>query len=178
MGKGKVRVRVTWYKVKEARFGDVRMDVLYPVKEYETLEAGEPLDIMLRVSEENAKSGVGDFFEVVVEDKEARRIMGEAPRRAWRGRTRTVKIFPRPARLVRVGVVHRDKLSSEGGAGVELFSIEDVKWYKPRARVFVYEGHLEAGSDVAAIILETELGPRIVIPSSRRRRSSQPRPQS
>ncbi|MEB3861017.1 MAG: hypothetical protein GSR84_02210, partial [Desulfurococcales archaeon] len=115
MAKGKVKVRVVWYKIQEEDYGGVSIEVLKPVKEYVTEEAGDPVDVILRVSEASSKASTGDYFEVIVEDRDVRRIMGEFPRRGQRQRRGVERILPRPARLLRVGLLRAGQAGGEGG---------------------------------------------------------------
>lgn len=170
MAKGKVRVKVVWYELSEIAYGGVSLEVLRPVKEYVTEEAGDPVDLILRVSEESSKASLGDYFEVIVEDREMRRIMGEAPRRGYKQKKGVERIFPRPSRLLRVGIL-KGKSRVEGA--MEL-GIEDAEWHSPRANLYIYEGKVKLGDDVVALIIDTENGRSIITRSrSRKKRSSQ-----
>ena len=173
MAKGKVKVRVVWYRVEEEDYGGVSIEVLRPVKEYSTEEAGDPVDVILRVSEASSKASTGDYFEVIVEDREVKRIMGESPRRGQRQRKGVDMIFPRPARLLRVGILKSGQAEGEGGSQ---FRLEDAEWHAPRGVVYVYEGRVRIGSNVDAVVVDTDAGREIIVRGrSRRRRPSQPR---
>ncbi|MCE4602307.1 MAG: hypothetical protein F7C08_04040 [Desulfurococcales archaeon] len=171
MAKGKVRVRVVWYKIQEEDYGGVLIEVLKPVKEYLTEEAGDPVDVILRVSEASSKASTGDYFEVIVEDRDVKRIMGESPRRGQRRRS-VERIFPRPAKLLRVGILRVSQAGDEGG---RQFRVEDAEWHAPRGEVYVYEGRVRIDEGVAAVIVDTDAGREIIVRGrSRRRKLSQP----
>ena len=175
MARTRVRIKVTWYRVAELKFNGVTLEVLQPVKTYETEEVGDPIDIMLKVSEENSKSSVGDYFEIIAEDREVKRFMGETVKRLSRQKRGIEKIFPRPSRLLKLGVVEKQDKEGVQSSGMISIRMEDVKWYTPRRVVYVYEGRVTFSSDTLALIVDTEHGRSILVKSrDRKRRASRP----
>jgi len=151
-------VRVVWYAYEKLQVGPVTLGVLRPVRVYESEEAGSPVDIMLSIVEAATRRAQGDYLEVRVEGEGVVEWMGESPRyRAQR------LLFPRPARLRRVGVLTREALEgAERGIGYVDVGLESVKWIPVGGEVYVYEGTLAAPDDVIAVYLDTDEGVRLV----------------
>ena len=150
-------MRITWYVYEKREYGGVVLGVLVPIRSYESEEVGDPLQVMLSIVEATSRKSQGDYFEVEVEGGGVRRIMGEAPKyRAQR------MLFPRPARLLRLGLLRRGTEPRLRGTGYVGFSKEDLEWITPGEEVYVYEGVIQAPDDVIAVYLETSEGGRLV----------------
>ncbi len=161
--RAKVRVRVRWYIAEKKYFGPVELMVLRPAKEYVSEEVGHPVEVMLSIAERASRAKEGDYFEVTVETPGLVETMGESPR--YRGQR---LLFPRPARLVRVGVLTIDKVGGE--AEYARVPLDDFEWYNVEEELYVFEGTLQAGDDVVLVYIETEEGPRMIIPQGREKR--------
>ncbi|MCE4619095.1 MAG: hypothetical protein F7C37_06620 [Desulfurococcales archaeon] len=161
----RVKVRITWYAYEKREYGGVVLGVLVPIRTYESEEVGDPLQVMLSIVEATSRKSQGDYFEVEVEGGGAKRIMGEAPKyRAQR------MLFPRPARLLRVGLLRKGMEPRLRGAGYAGFSKDDLEWITPSEEVYVYEGVIQAPEDVIAVYLETSEGGRLVFNPTHARR--------
>ncbi len=162
----KLSVTVVWYKLEEVTVGSVAIDLLKPVKKFESVEAGSPIDIMLKIAEQNMKSRAGDYFEIIVEGSdELRQIMGEAPSHTReRGEDPEVRpLYRRPARLLRVGI-----LTGQTGENPVGFDMSKARWYRIKGEYYVFEGRIKAPDDVALVILDTDQG-RSIVPLARSR---------
>lgn len=163
--RARVKVRITWYAYEKREYGGVVLGVLVPIRRYESEEVGDPLQVMLSVVEATSRKSQGDYFEVEVEGGGVRRIMGEAPKyRAQR------MLFPRPARLLRVGLLRRSLEPKTRGVGFVGFSKGDLEWITVGDEVYVYEGVIQAPDDVVGVYLETSEGGRLVFNPTHARR--------
>ncbi len=163
--KTRVKVRVVWFAYEKKSLGPVTMGLLRPVDVYETEEVGNPVEVMLSVTEAISRRGKGDYVEVRVEGAGVVEVMGESPRyRAQR------LLFPRPVRLRRLGVVRAGKARPAEGSGYAVIRLEDVEWINLDGEYYVYEGTLQASDDVLAVYLDTEEGPRILFNPAYERR--------
>ncbi|MCE4620320.1 MAG: hypothetical protein F7C33_04775 [Desulfurococcales archaeon] len=158
------KVKMRWYRVERKEFGPVVLDVLLPAKEYETVEVGDPIEIILEHLEKGSKNKEGDFFEVSVEAPGIIEIVGENPR--YKSQR---MLFMKPARLLRVGVLEKEDVEAGGEGEYIVVSKDKFKWYDAGSNYYVYEGTLQVAENVAAVLLETSEGPRLVIPSGRDR---------
>jgi len=149
---------VVWYAYEKLPFGPVTLGVLRPLRVYESEEAGSPVDIMLSIVEAATRRAQGDYLEVRVEGEGVVEVMGEAPKyRAQR------MLFPRPARLRRVGVLTREALEGAGrGIGYVDVGLDSVEWVPVEGEVYVYEGTISAPDHVIAVYLDTDEGTRLV----------------
>jgi len=160
-----VKVTVRWFEYEKKNYGKVELGVLRPVKVYESVEVGSPIEVLLSIIEKSTKSREGDYFEVKVEAPGIIEVMGESPR--YRGQR---ALFPRPAKLNRVGILTSDKIASltnKTGGDYVTFKLDDLTWYVEKDEVYVYEGTMNAEDDVVAVYLDTSEGPRIIIPFGR-----------
>ncbi|MEB3780392.1 MAG: hypothetical protein GSR85_09235 [Desulfurococcales archaeon] len=157
MPREKLRVTVKWYTADTITIGGVSIGVLKPSKVVESVEIGDPIDTMLRIAEDNARLKKGDYFEVVVEGSEIREIIGETPRYRW-----SRPLFPVPSRLRRIGIVRVSDVKESIEGGFFTFTRDDVEWHTVEEEIYVYEGKLEAPSDVLFVILDTDRGLRMV----------------
>lgn len=162
-----VKVTIQWFEYVKKTYGGVELGVLKPAKKYESVEIGSPIEVLLAIIEKSSKSREGDYFEVKVEAPGIMEVMGESPRyRAQR------PLFPRPARLKRVGILTRERItSSTSGTGGEYasFNLGDLEWFIEEDEVYVYEGVVNADDDVIIVYLDTSEGPRTIIPGGRDR---------
>lgn len=189
-----LKVRVRRYKAEELVVDGVVIGVLRLVSEKHSEASGDALDILLSVAESEARERGSDvdYFEVIVEGGEVRRVLGEGPRYTWGKR-----LAFRPERLLRVGIVRRSILKpiteplprrepgseekAESAEGAYVFKLEDVEWHSIEGDVYVYEGTLtykdESGNDIVFVVLETESGRRYLKPSRalKKSKSSQTR---
>lgn len=174
MAREKLKIAVRWYNAGTIKVDGVTIGVLKPLKTVESVEVGDPIDVMLKVAEDNARQKKGEYLEIIVEGSELREIMGESPRYKS-----TRLLFPIPSRLRRVGIVKFRLLKESREGGYFTFSAGDVEWHDINEEVYVYEGKLEAPSDVLFIVLDTDRGLRIVKTQrvSMQKLSSQPPPQ-
>ncbi len=172
----KVNIRV-FEPVKLEFRGGLKIGALRVVKEYSVEEKGDALDVLIRVVERLAIAGES-FFEARVEGSTLE-VMGEAPEQGSSGNK--VLLAGYPSRLKRIGVLRYEDLSPlEGGIDAYAVTLDKVKWYRPRGEYYVFEGELEAPSDVYLLVVETESDRRIirvprepVIPHSRFSRRKQ-----
>ncbi len=67
-------------------------------------------------------------------------------------------MFPKPSRLIRVGVAW---------AGRAVEKLDDMDWYEVPAQLefYIYEGSVEAEKPWEMLVLDTEDGQRIILPS-------------
>ncbi|MCE4601504.1 MAG: hypothetical protein F7C38_08140 [Desulfurococcales archaeon] len=161
---GNVKVTIKWFISDKKTYGPVEIGVLRPGREYESVEVGSPIEILLNVIEKSTKSREGDYFEVTVEAPGIIEVMGESPK--YRSQR---MLFPRPARLVRVGILRSERIGSLPSVSGDyiVFKRDDLEWYEEGEEVYVYEGSLQASEDVVLVYIETALGPRILIPPGR-----------
>ncbi|MEB3787236.1 MAG: hypothetical protein GSR78_00610 [Desulfurococcales archaeon] len=168
----KLSVAVVWYKIEEVTVGNVTIDLLKPVKKFESVEAGSPIDVMLKIAEQNMKSKAGDYFEIIVEGSdELRQIMGEAPSHTReRGEDPEVRpLYRRPARLIRVGV-----LTGQIGDNPMELDMSKARWHRIRGEYYVFEGRIRAPENVALVVLDTDQG-RSIVPLAKSRSGSRQR---
>ena len=158
------KVKMRWYSVERKEFGPVVLDVLFPVKDYETVEVGDPIEIILEHLEKGSKNKEGDFFEVNVEAPGIIEIVGENPR--YRSQR---MLFMKPARLLRVGVLETESVEAGSEGEYIVVSKDKFKWYDVNGDYYIYEGILQVADNIVAVLLETSEGPRLVIPSGRDR---------
>lgn len=169
MPREKLSVTIRIYEESELELPGVTLGVLRLTSE-KTLDAiGDPIDVLMRVSEEQARAKKGSYVEVIVAGSDATYVMGEAPRYRWRR-----KLTMRPERLLRVGIV-RQGIIGGSEKGLQRFRLEDIEWHDVPEGTYVFEGKLEADEDVILIVLETETSRSYVRPSRLPRRSSQSR---
>ncbi|MCE4624342.1 MAG: hypothetical protein F7C35_00550 [Desulfurococcales archaeon] len=156
-----VKVKVRWFKRARVKVSGVELDVLKPVKEIEREEVGAPLDVLMRVAEELSTTG-GGTFEVEVEGG-VRRVFGEekAPEPSD---SEVSMLFPRPARLKSIAVVRFNALEEASEGGVSVFAVKEdkLRFAKVKSELYVYEGRIKAPDDVYLIVLDTDLGRRLV----------------
>lgn len=195
-----MKIRVRRYKAEELEVGEVVLGVLRLKGEEEREASGNPLEVLLSTAEAEARGRRPDtdYYEVIVEDGETRRVLGEGPRYTW-GRRLAFK----PERLLRVGIVRRnalnplvsappseeeleeaelaEKLAGGESVGAYVFKLDDVEWHDVEGEVYVYEGTLALRdpetSNVALVILETESGRRYLRVSRASRKSKSSRTQ-
>jgi len=166
VAKEKLKVKIRIYEETEVRISGVTIGALSLVEEKEIDALGDPLDVLMRVSEEQARARKGSYVEVVIQGSDATYIMGESPRYRWRRR-----LTMSPERLVRVGIVKQGKVEGEG-SGLIRFKLNEVTWRRAPKNLYVFEGRVEAGEEVALVILETESSRAYVRPVTLQRRSS------
>jgi hypothetical protein len=184
----KMKVMVRWYKASSRVYGGVEVGVLEPLGGREVMvSSSDPIEALLKVAEEEARSGKGDYVEVSLDDGETRRIMGVGPRYTW-----SRPLSYKPERLLRIGIVRHkgggEPVKEESGeteespeaqetVSLELLP-EDVEWHDVEEEVYVFEGKaqmVEGAEPVSLIIIETPSGSRLVRPapaSLRKRKSS------
>ncbi len=164
--KQKVKVRLTWYVYVKRQYGPVTLGVLVPGRRHESEEVGSPVEVMLSVVESASRKSMGDYLEVEVEGQGIVERMGESPKyRAQR------LLFPRPARLRKVGILDREALNKASkGLGYIVFDKTSMKWFSVEEEVYVYEGTITAPEDVIAVYLETDEGGRLVFNPAYERR--------
>lgn len=169
MPRERLSVAIRIYRESELGLPGVTLGVLRLASERILDAIGDPIDVLMRVSEEQARAKKGGYVEVIVAGSDATYVMGEAPGYRWRR-----KLAMRPERLLRVGIVRQGVI---GGSekGVQRFRLEDIEWHDVPEGTYVFEGKLEADEDVVLIVLETEAGRSYVRPSRPPRRSSQSR---
>jgi hypothetical protein len=178
----KLQVTIRRYTAETLRVGGVELGVLRLGEERRVeVTASDPIDALVKVAEEESRASKSDYVEILVDDRETRRIWGSSPRHTW---SRPLSYKPEP--LLRVGIVRKGHLkplleaAGEGGgeAGPSQLDLDAVEWHKPPGEVYVFEGkaQLESDdSDVELVVIETPSGRRLVRPSPaslRRTRSS------
>jgi len=154
-------VRVRGFKVGDLAVGPVKIEVLKVAEERSWKESGDPLEAMAAVAD--AYRGKHDYVEIEVSGLEGEPrvvLLGVSPQ--YRGKK---PLFPRPARLYRLGVlreatVRRGGFDEKGYA--ELKVDGDLEWYNIGGEVYVFEGAVEAEPDVVYIVVDTEYGRRWV----------------
>lgn len=153
MLKKDLKVKIKIYIDEILEFPVIRLGVFRLVDE-KTLEAsGDPIDVLMRISEEESRSKKGSYIEVEVISPEAAYVVGETPRYKWRR-----KLAFSPERLLKVGVLRRKDFNKET---VENFSLNDLEWYGvPKdSKFYVFEGLLEPKvNDIILVVLETDRG--------------------
>jgi len=158
LARQRVKVRIVSYRRTTVRAGDVKIEALKPASVEEREERGDPREILVRLVEESARRREEGFTEVSVEAGDVREFFGDSPRQGG-GRM----IYPRPARLLRIGLVRLESLARKAGGGGSIdLGDEDVEWHRTRGEVYVYEANIEAPPDVALVIVDTSEGRRIV----------------
>ncbi len=196
IGMATLKVRVRRYRADELVVGGLVIGVLRLEAEKQAEATGNSLDVLLSVAEAEARGrGAGtDYYEVIVEGGEVRRILGEGPRYTWGKR-----LAFKPERLLRVGIVRRSALkpitsppppeelvgeeeqAETASEGAYVFKLDDVEWYDVDGDVYVYEGTLtfqnQEEGDVVLVVLETETGRRYLKPSRVLRKSRSSRTQ-
>jgi hypothetical protein len=149
---------------------ELKLGVLKLLEERVLEASGDPIDVLMRISEEESRSKKGSYIEIEVKSLSATYILGESPRYKWRR-----KLTFKPERLLRVGILQK---KPDKPISMMSFKLNDVKWYEvPRdERIYVFEGNIDLKTDdVFLIILDTEEGRSYIRPVSslRLRKSSQ-----
>ncbi len=155
-----VDVVVKWFAKDTLKVRNIEIDVLKVEKSRELKEAGSPLDVLMNITE-RLSTQEKSMFEVTTSG-ERTSIIGEFPSE---GKTEMQMLFPRPARLRRVGVITLKTLLDKGMSNESAaFTLTEdmIKYYKVRDEVYVYEGKVRAPRDVYLLILETDLGRRVL----------------
>ena len=161
--------RVRSYQKVYARVGPVVLGVLRLVGVDEFEEEGDPYDTVAYVLETRSKTS--DYVEVEVELISRSKAHESLPDRFVRGEYNPTlrgggkPLYPRPSRLLRVGVVRVGRVlerMGESGGGYARLGQEDIEWHRPRGEVYVFEGEVEAPEDVAYVIIEADHGARWV----------------
>lgn len=170
---GRFRLTIKVYDSETIDLGGVRLSVLRLRERVASEESGDKVDAVLRAVERESRKPRGSYFEVEAEEGEHRIIMGESPR--YPG---SRMLFPRPARLLRVGVLRAGDLASRrsDGGGAAL-PADRISWHEPPGEFYVYESKVEAPGDVLLLIIDTDLGRRYLRlqRASTLRQSSRPR---
>jgi len=183
----KLKVTIRRFRAHTLSLGGVELGALRLEEERAVEASGDPIDVMVRVAEEEGRTSKWDYVEVVVDDGETRRVWGAGPRYTW---SRPLSYRPEP--LLRVGIVRRAHmrraLEQQAGEGSEpsggepaafRVDLQGVEWHIPQTRgLYVFEGKAQLsdeGEDVELVAVETPSGVRLLRPSpasSRRQRSS------
>ncbi len=136
----------------------LKIGVLKLLEEREVEASGDPIDVLMRISEEESKSKKGSYIEIKVTSPDTTYIIGETPRYRWRK-----KLTFKPEPLLRIGVLRGENK----GDSIMNFKLDDLEWYEvPRSeRLYVYEGSVEPKvNDIILIVLETEEGRSYIKP--------------
>ncbi len=144
------------YKPQITRVGGVLMKVYEPLEEAESLERIEVrtkkdiVDAIYNKVQKDKPRLISRYrdalVEVDVEGKGFALFLGESTE--GEESLKPDLIFPRPARIIRVGVVKQGQ----------------VKWAKPKkgTQYYVFEGLVEVPKGADAVIVETDRGRRII----------------
>jgi len=145
------------YRPKITRVGRLVLKVYEPVPEAEALEKitiktkKDAIDAIYDKVQKEKRKLTQKFENALIEvDVEGRGFalhLGENTEK--REELKNIElIFPRPAKLNRIGLMQKDK----------------IRWLKPKKgeELYVYEGFIEIPKEISAVILETELGTRII----------------
>ncbi|BAA81261.2 hypothetical protein APE_2249.1 [Aeropyrum pernix K1] len=159
-------VRVRTFQKSYIRIGPALLGVLQLERSESFTEEGDPLDTLSYVIESRSKAS--DYVEVEIEFIARSRSHETLPDKMVRGEYGVAKrfqarpLFPRPARLLRLGVVRLERImdSMREHGGYASLRGEDIEWYTPPGNVYVLEGEAEVQEDVAYLVLETEHGSR------------------
>lgn len=160
------KVRVREFQRGYARIGPVVLTVLRLSREEEFEEEGDPYDSLAYILESRSKSN--DYVEIEIEFLTRSKNHESMPDRVVRGEYNPTlrgggrSLFPRPARLRRVGVVRLERVlkSMEKHGGYALLGDGDIEWYRASREVYVFEGEAEVPDDIAYVVLETASGVR------------------
>ncbi len=154
-------VRVRGFTSDTLKLGSVKLGVLRLVEERSWRDSGDPLEALAAVAD--AYRGRHSYVEIEVsglEEEPRVVVLGVSP--SYEGRK---PLFPRPARLLRVGILRESTVRTRGfdeRGYAELKVEEDIQWFKVRGKVYVFEGLVEAEPDVVYIVVDTEYGRRWV----------------
>ncbi len=173
-------VRVRIFRAEMARLGPLKLEALRVVEEKTWRESGDPLETLAAVAD--AHRGKAGYVEIEVLglDKEPRVVvLGVSPQ--YEGRK---PLFPRPARLLRIGVLRESVVRARGfdeKGYAEIRVEDDIEWVNVDSKLYVFEGVVEAEQDVMYVIVDTEYGrkwvrvyPRLIL----RQASQQPQQQA
>lgn len=147
------RVTITRFARETLELGSLKISVLKPREVIVEKLEGDVLETLARVSENEASREDVAYVVAEIAGAGARLVYGDT-----RLRDREKQLFPRPARLARVGVVKIDALKFDPKIGAIVFKEDSVEWHQVGEEVYVIDARLEASGDVAFVILETDLG--------------------
>ncbi len=146
-------IKVRKFSREEIRVSDVKLTVLRLVEEENRHVYGDPLEVVAGILEESRSQGL-DYVVVEVQGQGFKSSMGEGSRRGG-----GLILYPKPARLKRVGIVRVQALKQAGSSGYYSFSEGDVEWFNVGdERIYVYDADVEAPPDVVFLVVDTDEG--------------------
>ncbi len=157
MGAGRVMVLVLRrYKRERSRIGPIVLDI-YVLEEEENIE-GDIVDILADLSER-----YGNTPELLFEIVDITSRGEERSVAAYTSAKGGKILFQRPARLRRVILIDENVVRSQAPT-----PIEKLPSYAPPREVYVFAGEIASErSGVAGVLLETDMGSRLIWLSSR-----------
>ena len=154
-----VKVLVRRFRRDTIDLGGVSLGVLRLVSENIERRKGDPVDVLYSIIEKIDRGSVDSLVEVTVSDSRSY-IIGEVLEEA-EGRPRL--LFPRPARLIRAGVVRIGALELAGKSSMYVVKGVSAALRSVGRNVYVYEGIVKSDDkDVYLVVLDTEFGRRII----------------
>ena len=154
LSKRDLKIRIRIFNEEILELPTLRLGVLRLAEERVLEASGDPIDVLMRISEEESRSRKGSYIEVEVLSPETVYIVGESPRYKWRR-----KLTFKPEQLLKVGVLRRHNLNEN--EYIRKFNLNDLVWYSiPKdKKVYVFEGVVEPKvDDIVLVVLETAEG--------------------
>lgn len=152
-----VKVTVTRFGKSVLEVGPVRLTTLKPIEVSTEHVEGDVIEVLAKISESEALREEVAYVVVEIAGAGAKLIYGDTKER---GRERA--LLPRPARLLKVGVVRLGSLKYDPRLGAVVFEEKDVEWHAVEGDVYVFDSRVEVEGDVAFVVLETDLGRAVV----------------
>ena len=150
-----VKLIVRCFKASEARVKGVRLTLLKLESVDHFEESSDAYDAIAGITEAYTKEKGCDYVEVEVEGHHSRILYGDS--REYQG---SRMLFPRPARLYRLGLLRSDNPRLRRVEGYYVIEDSSIEWYRPRGKYYVFESKVEAPEEVLYIIVDTEYGRR------------------
>ncbi len=154
MSKRDLKIRIRIFNEEILELPTLKLGVLRLVEERILEASGDPIDVLMRISEEESRSRKGSYVEVEVLSPETIYIVGESPRYKWRR-----KLTFKPEQLLKVGVLRKRNLNEN--EYIRKFNLNELVWYSiPKdKKVYVFEGIVEPKvDDIVLVVLETAEG--------------------
>lgn len=150
-------VTITRFAREVISLGPLKLPILKPIETIVENIEGDILEILARVSErEIAREDVA-YVVAEIKGGGSRLVYGDT-----RLKSKDKLALPKPSRLIRVGVVRTSSLKYNTKLGGLVFKEDNIEWYPVSGDLYVLEYPVEAESDVAFVILETDLGTTIL----------------
>jgi len=144
-----LNVKISRFARLWLELGDVRLTVLKPLGLEERQVAGDPLETAAKIVEEELGRGGVDYVILELSGPGFKSYFGEGSKSGGSF------LFPKPSKLLRVGLVRASKLVPVGEAGYYRFREEDIEWLSVKEEVYVYDLLVEAPEDIVFIVVDT-----------------------